>query len=304
MLNGQDGHICSRSFSVIAILVLLSAGRAQNRNEQGGLSSRETQTNQRDGLAYVWVPPGGFQMGCSIDDTECKEHESPPHPVTITKGFWMGMTEVTVEAYKRFAEATRRSLPAEPVTMDRIALNEGWRQGRQPIVNVTWDDAKAYCEWAGGRLATEAEWEYAARAGTTGPRYASPEHVAWYGNTSGDSLLDSVQIMRGGPPGILRKKFLENRNRLREVAQKKANAFGLYDTLGNAWEWVADFYDDKYYSHSPKVDPTGPVSGQLRILRGGAYNSTPNHVRVSDRIQHSPTTVEHVFGCRCVAAHL
>ena len=81
--------------------------------------------------------------------------------------------------------------------------------------------------------------------------------------------------MRGGPAGILRKKFLENRNRLQDVAQRKANAFGLYDVMGNAWEWVADWYDDKYYSRSPVHDPIGPSSGQSRILRGGAWNSPP-----------------------------
>ena len=239
-------------------------------------------------------------MGCSSDDKECRDHERPRHTVTITKGFWMGKTEVTVAAYKRFVQATRRPMPAEAITEDGVALNDGWRQERQPIVQVTWDDARAYCEWAGGRLPTEAEWEYAARGGTAASRYGGLEQIAWYGDTSGDSPLDTIRIMAGGPTGILRRKFLENRNRLHDIAQKKANAFGLYDILGNAWEWVGDWYDERYYSHSPKQDPTGPTSGQSRILRGGAWNSPPYHIRVSDRAVHPPTVVSIVFGCRCV----
>jgi formylglycine-generating enzyme required for sulfatase activity len=119
-------------------------------------------------------------------------------------------------------------------------------------------------------------------------------------DTSGDSLIDSVKIMTGGPAGILRRRSHDNNNRLRDVAQKDPNAFGLHDMLGNAWEWVADFYDEQYYRDSPTADPTGPAAGQRRVLRGGAYNSTPNHVRASDRIMHAPATQEHVFGSRCV----
>src|ERR1051326_7302875 len=194
MLNRRDGQVRLLSSAVIALVLFLPVGRAQNGSDRSGSPAvpGATRTNQQDGLEYVWIPPGAFQMGCPIDDTECRDHEKPAHPVTITKGFWMGKTEVTVGAYKRFVRASRRSMPPEPITEDKLALNEGWRQERQPIVGVNWEDAKAYCEWAGGRLPTEAEWEYAARAGTAASRYGPLEQIAWYGDTSGDAPLDTI----------------------------------------------------------------------------------------------------------------
>ena len=102
--------------------------------------------NPKDGQKYVWIPPGSFRMGCSAGDTECDEGEKPPHQVTITKGFWLGQTEVTVGAYKRFAAATGRQMPDAP------AFNSGWANDSMPILNVNWNDARDYCTWAGWRL--------------------------------------------------------------------------------------------------------------------------------------------------------
>jgi formylglycine-generating enzyme required for sulfatase activity len=141
-------------------------------------------------------------MGCSPRDKECGSDEKPAHRVTITKGFWMGQTEVTVGAYKHFATASGQQQRRAP------SFNSGWANDNMPIVNVTWNDAHHYCTWAGGRLPSEAEWEYAARGGNTEARYGPLDEVAWYHGNSGD--------------------------RTRAVAQKLANGFGLFDVLGNA----------------------------------------------------------------------
>jgi len=185
----------------------------------------------------------------------------------------MGRTEVTVAAYKRFASATRRGMPEEPKFLDR-ALNRAWSDEQQPMTMVTWDDAAAYCRWAGGRLPTEAQWEYAARAGTTGPTYGDLNAAAWYFDNS------------GGQPHA--------------VGQKQANAFGLYDMLGNVWEWVADWYGENYYGQSPAQDPQGPSSGQYRVLRGGSLGCVAWGTRVSVRGWDVPGYRFSSDGFRCV----
>jgi formylglycine-generating enzyme required for sulfatase activity len=225
--------------------------------------------NPRDGQTYVWIPPGTFMMGCSPGDTECQGEEKPSHQVTISKGFWMGQTPVTVAAYKRFAGETNAPMPPPPYG------NPDWKNQRMPIVYVTWDEAQAYCKWAGGRLPTEAEWEYAARAGSTEARYGPLDKIAWHSANSG--------------------------LKPHEVGQKRPNRFGLYDVLGNVWEWVSDWYDAKYYQNSPATDPQGPLSGRYGVRRGGGYNYVPEFVRVSLRGRGNPGTAPDNVGFRCVA---
>jgi serine/threonine-protein kinase len=221
----------------------------------------------KDGLKYVWIPPGTFMMGCSPGDSECDNDEKPAHQVMITRGFWIGQTPVTVGAYKRFAGATGRQMPVAP------DFNNGWTNENMPIVNVSWNDAQAYCGWMGGRLPTEAEWEYAARGGNTEARYGPIDEVAWYSNNSG--------------------------NRTHDVKQKRPNGFGLYDMLGNVWQWVNDCYDEHYYQTSPSQDPQGPAGRQVRVLRGGSWGYYPRAVRVSGRNWRYPVDWDYGFGLRC-----
>jgi formylglycine-generating enzyme required for sulfatase activity len=276
----------------------------------------ETKVNPKDGLKYVWIPPGTFTMGCSPGDSDCNPNEKPPHQVTITKGFWLGQTEVTVGAYMRFAGATANKMPPEPETPavqpetpEERPLNPGWGNEAMPIVDVTWDDAQGYCRWGGGRLPTEAEWEYAARGGSTASRYGDLDEIAWYAGNSGRQRLDLDRIYQKGFFALYWVYLNENGNGMHEVGQKRANGFGLYDMLGNVSEWVNDWQDQQnafhipltnYYQKSPSQDPTGPANGQYRIVRGGSWDVIPWLVRVSDRNWNYPASRDSGLGFRCV----
>jgi formylglycine-generating enzyme len=169
-------------------------------------------------------------MGCSPDDEEGSEIETPAHQVTVTRGFWIGQTPVTQAAFERVS-----------------GLNpSGFIGPKLPVENVSWHEAQEYCQAVDLRLPTEAEWEYAARAGNTSARHGPIDAVAWYKDNSG--------------------------SRAHEVGQKQPNGYGLYDMLGNVWEWTADWYDERYYGSSPATDPRGPLSGESRTLRGGSWD--------------------------------
>ena len=277
------------ALTLVGAKVLFTSSQQPNRGE--------VRDKHQDGLKYVWIPPGTFMMGCSPGDPECYVDEKPPHQVTITKGFWMGQTEVTVGAYQRFVAATGRKMPPVLSVNGRL-LNHGWKNGAMPIVDVTWDNAKAYCGWAAGRLPTEAEWEYAARAGSTGARYGDLDDIAWYADNSGRKRLDSARIANEDPANYA--KLLEaNNNGTHEVGQKQRNEFGLYDMLGNTWQWVNDWYDQNYYQNTLAQDPTGPASGKERVLRGGSWGGSPRSVRISFRNRYRPGDTNDDVGFRC-----
>lgn len=248
--------IAVAALAVIAAIVMAMFSARHNATPP---SQGDTKVNHKDGLSYVWIPAGTFQMGCSPNDTECESDERPAHTVTITHGFWMGQTEVTQKAHQKV-----------------MRTNPSYFHGdRLPAEQVTWDDANAYCKAVGMRLPTEAEWEYAARAGSTAARYRDVDAIAWY---SGNSAFQT-----------------------HEVGQKEPNAWKLYDMVGNAWDWVADWYDENYYSQSPSDDPRGPSSGQYRTARGGAWNQLAMVNRVSRRLKIDPgNRFQFPAGLRCV----
>jgi formylglycine-generating enzyme required for sulfatase activity len=229
------------------------------------IQPKEIRTNPIDGQPYVWIPPGAFEMGCSEGDGDCEDDEKPRHTVRITKGFWLGQTPVTAGAYRRFVKATKRRAPDKP---------DFQQTDEHPVVNVSWQDAVAYCQWAGGRLPTEAEWEYAARAGSTAARYGPIDEIAWYADNSGAKT--------------------------HPVGQMKPNSWGLYDMLGNVLEWTADGYAKDYYRRSPERDPKGPdPPGDLRVLRGGSWGYGPWVVRASYRYRVEPEGRVGYIGFRC-----
>lgn len=216
-----------------------------------------TKVNPKDGLAYIWIAPGKFQMGCSPGDTDCGDDEKPLHEVAITKGFYIGQTLVTQAAYQKVIGSNPSRFHGEKL----------------PVENMTWTEAEAYCTAAGMRLPTEAEWEFAARAGDTGPRYGKLDAIAWYSVNSGNST--------------------------KPVAKKLPNASKLYDMLGDVWEWTADRYDKDYYAHSEKQDPKGAANGDDRAVRGGCWNSSADIVRASQRVSTEPASHGANVGFRC-----
>jgi formylglycine-generating enzyme required for sulfatase activity len=210
----------------------------------------------------------------------CSDAEKPSHKVQITTAFWIGQTEVTVKAWRKFAEAKDRGMPPE-IQYSRRNWNPDWTIYDQPITMVSDLDAEDFCHWAGGRLPTEAEWEYAARAGNTSQQPV--EQGAWF---EGNSATQA-----------------------HEIAQKKPNAWGLYDMLGNAEEWVADWYQEDYYSHSEATDPSGPADGNnksdpndtnRRVVRGGSWESPAQRLRFSARSGQPSGLRAPEFGFRCV----
>ena len=243
-----------------------------------GLMPGQNREDPKDKLIYNWIPAGKFQMGCVPGD-KCDKDENPRHEVNIVNGFWMTRTEVTVSAYSRFVRETGR--PEPPKTK----INYGGKGTELPQTNVSWEDAKAYCEWAGGRLPTEAEWEYAARGGKPDQVYPwgawDPNKANWY----------KTDIKK------MRAPFQET-VAVRQIGD--GNGYDLYDMSGNAAEWTADWYSGNYYAESPKADPKGPPDGKERVVRGGSFNDPQNYLRSSARDHRQPGKGENTIGFRCL----
>jgi formylglycine-generating enzyme required for sulfatase activity len=261
-----------------------------------GLRPGQVKVNPKDGQRYVWIPSGLFTMGCSAGDNDCAADEKPAHEVTIGKGFWMGQTPVTMEAWRRYrAETERTALLA--ADSDGRKLNEAG-DDNLPAVFVTWQVAREFCRWTGNRLPTEAEWEYAARAGNAGARYGNLEAIAWYADNSGRQRIVSTDTTDSADYA---KRLFENGNGPHAVGEKQPNTWNLYDMLGNVWQWTADVYDANQYARGESRDPLGPPGGKYRVLRGGSWYSLPVNARASNRGRVEPDYGDDRIGFRCVA---
>jgi formylglycine-generating enzyme required for sulfatase activity len=218
-------------------------------------------------MAFCWIPPGSFQMGGTVHDDE-----KPAHKVTISKGFGMGQTEVTQAQWKAVMGSESPSHFKGP---------------ERPVDSVTWDEAQQFCQKLqesmrkGGmsgvtvRLPTEAEWEYACRAGTTSDY--------WSGS-------DEAALRRAG-------WFDGNSQRQTQPVGKLAkNAWGLFDVHGNVWEWCHD--DKRTYTAQEQVDPVGNSNDDSRVLRGGSWGYSPDRCRAAYRLRNAPATRLNYFGFR------
>jgi formylglycine-generating enzyme required for sulfatase activity len=295
------------------------------------------------GMELSPIPAGEFEMGSPESDEDAQNEEKPQHRVRITQPFYLGVHPVTVGQFRRFVEATGYQTDAEKDGEGGLgwdAAANGWREnpkfnwrssGRDetddhPVVNVTWFDATAFSDWLSAqegqkyRLPTEAEWEYACRAGTT-TRYSfgdEPEALgqyAWY--------------------------VVNSNRRTHPVGEKKPNGFGLYDMHGHVWEWCYDWFDPFYYKRSPvddpcgpfrrwcsvwydqssrewcydwdneedyelppdeDPDPRGPICAPHRVFRGGGWHNDPRLERSAYRSAYTPERRHHDLGFRLARA--
>ncbi|MDY0014673.1 MAG: formylglycine-generating enzyme family protein [Bacteroidales bacterium] len=207
-------------------------------------------------IAWISIPAGTFTMGSPLDQEFRKSNEKP-HEVTLS-AFKMSKYEVTFEQYDMFCEATNREKPDD----------EGWGRGNRPVINVSWEDANAFAVWMGCRLPTEAEWEYACKAGST-----------TFFNT-GTCLSTSQANFNGNTP--MRECCLGvDRGQTLPVGSFLPNAWGLHDMHGNVLEWCSDWY--RAYPTYPQTNPKGPASGAHRVYRGGAWYCNARQCRSAYR---------------------
>lgn len=260
----------------------ITSGRTANK-------PTKTFTDPTTGMEFVLVPGGCFQMGSPSSEKDRGNDEGPVHEVCVDS-FYLGKYEVTNHQFWLFRsrhdskEFKGNSLDGE----------------QQPVVFVSWQDASDYAQWlsdSGGRsfrLPTEAEWEYAARGGRATSRYwgDDPDSACRYANVH-DRTSKNVNGFEW-----------QNHNCddghavTAPVGSFQPNDFGLYDMLGNVWEWTADWYGNDYYGNSPRQNPTGPLTGSSRVGRGGGWSTWPSFMRAADRRGFRPDVAEFHLGFR------
>jgi formylglycine-generating enzyme required for sulfatase activity len=310
LLASCGGEIAaSRPAPAVVTIGPAPAQVAEDTRDRSPDSGAAGATDAPRGMVYV--PPGPFLRGCSPADTSCYAIESPPARIHLD-GFYIDRREVTVAAYRACvaagacseegltlhtpdrttyngpstgANTTRFLDPAESDT-----CNWTWKGGerdRHPINCETWDQARAYCAWAGKRLPTEAEWEKAARG--------TDERIYPWGD---DPPSCALTVMDEGALGCGAGHTAEVGSRPRGQ-----NASGILDLSGNVAEWVADWYAPDYYARSPAANPPGPPSGRFRVIRGGSFRVRPANgvdgLRISNRYSYVPSARLDYLGFRC-----
>ena len=234
-----------------------------------------------DGMIMMYIPDGEFQMGSVNGDgsahTTDDLDEHPKHPVFLN-AYWMDKTEVTNGMYFKCVNNEACDEPSGRYFGDSAFDN-------YPVIYISWMDAKEYCAWSRARLPTEAEWEKAARGGLENKEFP-------WGN-------QSFSCKQGSSNGAQNHRC---DGEMIQVGSFSPNGYGLYDTTGNVWEWVNDWYSEDYYSVSPEENPAGPATGEYRIFRGGSWlYDVPgaNLLRVAYRNRHFPYTTNYGLGFRC-----
>ncbi len=276
------------------------------------LESGSIQTSPKDDAAMVYVPAGEFIMGSQADDPNAYNNEKPQHTITLDS-YWIDQTEVTNAMFTRFIEETGYQTEAEQAGYGLVysPLTDNWEKtdgaswkhpigpgnnitslNHYPVVQVSWNDADAYCKWADRRLPTEAEWEKAAR-GTDGRQYP------WGNDFNGENLnyCDTNCIMINNQDTSTNDDYLD----LAPIGiyPEGSSPYNALDMSGNVWEWVGDWFDEAYYQTTPSSNPLGPETGTYRTLRGGSWSNGNIFVRNAVRTGSLPNETIDNLGFRC-----
>ena len=302
-----------------------------------GVAAEPEVTTNSIGMKLVTIPAGEFLMGAEEDradtlnrfpycDPKWLDGELPRHKVRITKSFYMGQHEVTLRQFLKFSHDAKYKIEAERDGYPNLGYdNEGrliesnlfrpwdpkaWKiEMDHPVIYVSWNDAVAFCEWLSKqegktyRLPTEAEWEYACRAGTNNRyhfgddqeeliRFANAADKDRQNESEKDGGKSVIPLFKDGKKTEIPFPFLTRRDGYpwtAPVEKFKPNAFGLYDMHGNVWEWCGDWYAEDYYANSPADNPQGPSAGLSRVIRGGGFNYTPFELRCALRRSNGPS---------------
>jgi formylglycine-generating enzyme required for sulfatase activity len=234
-------------------------------------------------IEMLLVPPGTFNMGCSMSNAfGCNSDENPVHAVTLTCPFYIGRYEVTQAQWTARMGSNPSSFQSASAQVPAAEVPN------RPVERVSWNMIQGFLSTTGLRLPTEAEWEYACRAGTTTAFHGWPAQTA---GTNNDTLVGNIAWFSGNA-----------NSQTRPVGGKAPNGFGLHDMAGNVFEWVTDWYSSSSYASSPSTNPPGPSSGSNRVLRGGSWNFGSFNLRSSDRNVPTPGFTNDYGGFRVARA--
>jgi formylglycine-generating enzyme required for sulfatase activity len=301
------------------LVALVNLARAASRPVPDVGGSPKEMTNSI-GMKFALIKAGEFLMGSPDTDKDAADVEKPQHRVRITRPFYLGVHEVTRGQFRRFVDEAGYQTEAEKDGKGGYGWNEDtkkfeqnprftWREAgfeqtdEHPVVNVIWNDAVAFAEWLSRkegksyRLPTEAEWEYACRAGTT-TRFVcgdDPEGLAEVGNVADGTA--KAKYPNWKETIAAQDGFVYTA----PVGRYRPNAWGLYDMHGNVWEWCWDWYGKDFYKSARVVDPAGPLRASARVIRGGGWGEYPRRCRSADRGRSVPGFRSFNLGFRLAA---
>lgn len=286
-------YISKTGLAVLFTLLLLMAASVCNAesdsviNQQDNGRTKQAQKNKNNskitnsytdpltGMEFVRVPSGCFMMGSESGDSD----EKPAHEICVD-GFWIGKYEVTNAQYRKY----------NPYHDSRDYMGNSLNGENQPAVYISWTEAVEFALWMSAkgtgnyRLPTEAEWEYAARAGTNGRIYWGDSQTETCSNANVYDLSSRKVINFDRPPFPCDDGYVCTS----PVGKFKANQFGLHDMMGNVWEWCSDWYDNEAYAERARKNPAYRSKGIKRVLRGGGWNTGPEGIRASNRGRNIP----------------